>query len=99
MKLSTHKSRDCEVCGGQLSKISTFNKETGKSEGNQRTNKILQKYKFPEVVHEGLICQSCKIQPIKGNRYFCLVCSDFNLCESCGESVNHKHLLLFTSSK
>ena len=96
MKTIRHQSKHCEVCHTQLSKDSTFVQETL---GNQTKNKILQKYRFPEMIHEGLTCQSCKIEPIRGNRYFCLVCSALNYCESCGDSVAHDHPLLFTSSK
>ena len=96
MKACRHQSKDCEVCKNQLLKNSTINLETGKS---QTQNKILQKYVFPKIIHEGLSCQGCKVNPIKGNRYFCLVCSDLNFCETCGESTTHDHPLLFTSSE
>ena len=62
MKACRHQSKDCEVCKNQLLKNSTINLETGKS---QTKNKILQKYSFPEVIHEGLSCSGCKVNPIK----------------------------------
>ena len=99
MMASRHQSNDCEVCDTQLSQDSKINLEMGKSVANQNKNKILQKYRFPEVIHEGLSCHACRVEPLKGNRYFSLVCSDLNFCESCGESVAHGHSLLFTSSK
>ena len=99
MKTSRHQLNNCEVCQNQLSKDSKINLESGKSVGNQTNNKILQKYRFPEVIHEELSCLLCRMEPIKGNRYFCLVCSDLNFCESCGDSVSHDHQLLLTSSK
>ena len=73
-----------------------FSLETGKK---QTKNKILQKYKFPEVIYEGLSCHECKMEPIKDNRYFCLICSDLNFCETCGDNAEHNHPLLLTSSK
>ena len=97
MKACRHRSKDCEVCKNQILKNSTINLENGKS---QTKNRILQKYRFPEVIHEGLSCNACKVSdPIRGNRFFCLVCSDYNFCEACGESANHEHPLLFTSSR
>ena len=96
MKTIRHKSKDCEVCENQLLKDSAIRLDTGKS---QTKNKILQKYRFPEVIHEGLSCSACKTNPIKGNRYFCLVCSDLNFCETCGDFEIHDHPLLFTSSE
>ena len=95
MKASRHQSKDCEVCKNQILKNSTINPEIGKS---QAKNKILQKYTFPQVIHEGLSCHICKVESIKGNRYFCLVCSVLNFCETCCETAEHDHPLLFTSS-
>ena len=96
MKASRHQSNGCEVCEKQLSKL---NQKFGKSEESLTMNKILQRYRFPEVIHEGIICHGCKMEPIKGSKFFCLICSSLKFCEFCGESVTHDHPLLFTSSK
>ena len=94
-----HQSNNCEVCDQQLSKSSTENLETEKSGEGLHKNKILQRYTIPEVVHQGLTCNSCNMAPIKANRYFCLPCPNLNLCENCGESRSHAHDLVLTSSK
>ena len=99
MKTIQHQSKACEVCDKQLSKSSTGNPETSKSAEGFHRNKILQRYTIPEVVHQGLICISCNVTPIKGNRYFCLTCPSLNLCEKCSESRSHEHDLVLTSSK
>ena len=69
------------------------------SDKGHATNKILKKYMFPEVIHEGISCKECAMKPIRGNRYFCLTCSDINLCENCVDVKFHDHPLLLTSSK
>ena len=99
MKTMNHLSKDCKVCEKQLSKSSTTHPGTNKSGEGFHRNKILQRYTIPEVVHQGLTCNGCKVTPIKGNRYFCLTCQNLSLCEKCGESKRHAHDLVLTSSK
>jgi len=42
-----------------------------------------------EIIHYGVRCDACNISPIKGNRFKCAVCGNFDLCGQC-ESF-HKH--------
>merc|ERR1711963_1113249 len=35
------------------------------------------------VLHAGIVCDGCEITPIKGTRFKCLVCADFDLCALC----------------
>ena len=88
MKSVRHRSDNCEVCNQQLSK-STI---------GICKNKLLQRHTFPEVVHE-LTCNFCNTKPIRGNRYFCLTCPNLNICEKCGDSKSHDHVLVLTSSE
>eukprot|EP00124_Ichthyophonus_hoferi_P005031 Ihof_evm3s647 gene=Ihof_evmTU3s647 len=47
-------------------------------------------------VHRGLICNSCQTTPIRGVRYKCANCVDFDLCEACESQTRHDktHVLL-----
>lgn len=47
-----------------------------------------------EAVWEGVICDSCGDAPIKGARYQCTVCEDYDLCELCEAIVSHNHPFL-----
>jgi hypothetical protein len=42
-----------------------------------------------------IICSNCKDEfGILGIRYQCIICSHFNLCSGCEETVDHEHSLL-----
>merc|ERR1712012_487892 len=40
-------------------------------------------------VHGGVTCDGCENKPITGNRYKCVVCDDYDLCESCEVAGRH----------
>jgi len=48
--------------------------------------------------HDGFYCDGCDASPIKGSRYRCLQCHDYDLCETCNEkgAAVHKkdHVML-----
>eukprot|EP00043_Microstomoeca_roanoka_P002700 m.39865 g.39865 ORF g.39865 m.39865 type:complete len:257 (-) comp11661_c0_seq4:1128-1898(-) len=48
------------------------------------------------VVHRGVTCNNCKASPIKGVRYKCANCADFDLCADCEllEVHNPKHVFI-----
>eukprot|EP00808_Paulinella_micropora_P009154 g32930.t1 len=48
------------------------------------------------TVHMGIICDGCNMHPIKGLRFKCTVCADYDLCEACeAKGVhNEKHVLI-----
>ena len=43
-----------------------------------------------EVVHYGIICDGCGARPIRGLRFKCTTCPDFDLCEKCTTQNLHK---------
>ncbi|KAI9747199.1 MAG: hypothetical protein M1815_004502 [Lichina confinis] len=46
-------------------------------------------------VHRGVTCNSCGSMPIRGIRYRCANCSDFDLCENCETLQLHPKTHLF----
>merc|ERR1711976_1115150 len=40
-------------------------------------------------VHYGVTCDGCDKKPITGNRYKCVVCDDYDLCETCEAAGKH----------
>ena len=50
----------------------------------------------PEVLHSHVQCDGCGMAPLKGTRYQCTVCHNFDYCESCEElnSETHQHPFL-----
>ena len=40
------------------------------------------------LIHYNKICDGCEMDPIKGIRYNCTVCPDFDLCEKCKIRAN-----------
>ena len=46
--------------------------------------------KKDEVVHQGIKCMLCDMNPIKGIRYQCSQCPDYNLCGNCEEKNYEK---------
>jgi Zinc finger, ZZ type len=51
-----------------------------------------------EDEHHGFYCDGCSVSPIRGVRYRCLECDDFDLCEKCnraGKAVHDQtHMML-----
>jgi hypothetical protein len=42
-----------------------------------------------ESVHHHIICDGCGVTPIKGLRYKCTVCPDYDLCATCEAKNEH----------
>ena len=55
------------------------------------------------TIHSGVKCISCGALPIKGLRYKCVICNNFNYCEKCKKNLSkeHKHpfYIFFDSRK
>jgi hypothetical protein len=47
--------------------------------------------KIKEPIHFGFLCDGCRKNPIRGRRYKCKECKDFDFCESCYQENKEKH--------
>ncbi|KAF8589545.1 cysteine proteinase [Ramaria rubella] len=41
------------------------------------------------AIHEGIICDGCRTDPVIGVRWKCLKCNDYDLCDACHSSGAH----------
>ena len=58
---------------------------------------FLEKKKLDQanIVHENFVCDGCGMTPIKGIRYMCSVCPNYDICENCErDGVHAGHCLL-----
>lgn len=46
------------------------------------------------IIHDNIRCDGCQEGPIKGIRYKCSVCEDFDFCGNCEEQMDHPHPFL-----
>ena len=71
-------------------KFSQYKNELKKN----KFDKINESISSCETIHYGIKCEKCFQEPIKGYRYKCSVCSDYNLCDNCKEenSIKNDHL-------
>ena len=47
------------------------------------------------VVHANFVCDGCEMAPIKGIRYMCSVCSNYDICDGCeAKGVHSQHAML-----
>lgn len=60
------------------------------SEDNSRRN---------ACIHRGCQCNACSMAPIRGIRYRCATCADFDLCESCEAQGLHYKTHIFYKIK
>ena len=59
----------------------------------EKNIKLKSKPKEQNEIHIGYICDGCNMAPIKGTRYHCEQCPDYDLCEKCykEKKTNHGH--------
>ena len=48
------------------------------------------------IIHQNVICDGCKMNPLKGIRYKCKTCENFNFCENCMKAIGDDHGHEFT---
>ncbi|XP_014291044.1 sequestosome-1 [Halyomorpha halys] len=60
---------------------------------NSRTiDHVMNILKDTRPIHTGVHCDGCQQNPLRGFRYKCLVCPDYDLCINCETSGNmHSH--------
>ena len=84
----------------------SWREETGTNDGQDESNlghnlgnllwRIAEEQARKEsYVHRGVTCNSCSAMPIKGIRYRCSNCLDFDLCEDCEALQIHPKTHLF----
>lgn len=46
-------------------------------------------------VHERIICDGCEMTPIRGDRYKCIICPNYDLCSNCNaKGIHAEHSLM-----
>ena len=65
-------------------------KQAKKAKQAEEEEKKEKKKEGEQKVHEHIICDGCNKTPIMGYRYKCMVCPDYDLCESCEAQGIHK---------
>ena len=43
------------------------------------------------VYHRGVMCDGCDMNPLRGPRYKCDRCDDYDLCQGCLNAGTHQH--------
>jgi hypothetical protein len=52
-----------------------------------------------EIIHEGIFCDGCDMNPIRGLRFKCGSCADFDFCSSCPAKGGHNSDHMFIKAK
>ena len=62
-----------------------------KKEEKEEENIIKNENKENVIIHSGIKCKGCKMNPIIGIRYKCTVCDNFDYCEKCEDKFREEH--------
>uniref|UniRef100_A0A7S3DDN7 Uncharacterized protein n=1 Tax=Palpitomonas bilix TaxID=652834 RepID=A0A7S3DDN7_9EUKA len=79
-KLSTEGKVTCPLC-----------REDWGSNPLTELKKDAEQHRRPVDVHYGCSCARCRLSPIRGKRFKCLICADYSLCQSCFDAKVHSH--------
>ena len=66
-------------------------KEEKTKEKPQKKNKNENENK---TIHKNTQCAECGSYPIKGTRYKCSICPNYDVCENCEKKTDHEHSFL-----
>ncbi|MBR4609474.1 MAG: hypothetical protein IKO38_03385, partial [Erysipelotrichaceae bacterium] len=47
-----------------------------------------------KTIHKNTQCAECGSYPIKGTRYKCSICPNYDVCENCEKKTDHEHSFL-----
>ncbi|MCQ2820732.1 MAG: hypothetical protein MJ252_26005 [archaeon] len=62
-----------------------------KEEKERKEKELKEKLEKNLPVHKHYWCNQCRKGPIKGIRYNCLICKDFDFCEECESKYGQEH--------
>ncbi|KAI9287005.1 hypothetical protein BC943DRAFT_358939 [Umbelopsis sp. AD052] len=90
---------DTDEVGEDSLLLSSFKEWTEADESKTLLNllyAIAENQSRKGYIHRGITCNKCSTSPIRGLRYKCANCVDFDLCETCeaGNSHNRTHVFL-----
>ena len=57
----------------------------------QRMGHKKKDYAGRGILHKGVRCEGCGLEPMVGWRFKCSICDDYNLCENCEERIGSQH--------
>jgi len=52
-----------------------------------------------QATHTNIMCDGCNMNPILGDRYWCLGCADFDFCSNCERTIAHDPTHVFAKIK
>ncbi|KAL8837024.1 MAG: hypothetical protein Q9170_002678 [Blastenia crenularia] len=100
--MEVRESHDDETIADTESNRSDEAEDENDGESSQDQNLLNLLYRIAEdqakkegFVHRGVTCNSCNVLPIRGIRYRCANCLDYDLCEQCEALQVHDKTHLF----
>ena len=84
-------SKTMEIYGFSIFDFQVMGKkEMNKLRSNKNKNININK-SSKNIIHLGVMCIGCRSFPIKGCRYKCTLCINFNYCEECAKKYAKEH--------
>ena len=84
-----------EQSNALIEKISNNNEIKNNKDDDTLLKSTKKEQKEPKVnkgpIHFNILCDGCKMNPIRGNRYKCKGCPDFDFCENCYQKNKDIH--------